>query len=68
VDFAIAKTTPLVGERMKLEFRAEFFNLFNGAQFDNPTSAGLNPNSSLFGEITTTAEPRIIQFGLRLTF
>jgi outer membrane receptor protein involved in Fe transport len=68
LDFAIAKTTPLVGERMKLEFRAEFFNLFNGAQFDNPTSAGLNPNSSLFGEITTTADPRIIQFGLRLTF
>jgi hypothetical protein len=67
-DFAIAKTTPLAGERTKLEFRAEFFNVLNSVQFDDPTTAGLNPNSSLFGQITTTADPRIIQFGLRLTF
>jgi outer membrane receptor protein involved in Fe transport len=64
-DFAVAKTTALIGERMKIEFRAEFFNLFNSPHFDNPTT---NPNSSLFGEITTTGDPRIIQFGLRLTF
>jgi outer membrane receptor protein involved in Fe transport len=64
-DFAIAKATPLVGERMKLEFRAEFFNIFNSAQFDDPNT---NPKESTFGEITTTAGPRIIQFGLRLTF
>ena len=58
----------MVGERTKLEFRAEFFNVLNSVQFDDPTTAGLNPNSSLFGQITTTADPRIIQFGLRLTF
>lgn len=67
-DFAIAKSTPLAGERTKLEFRAEFFNVLNSVQFDDPTTAGLNPNSSLFGQITTTADPRIVQFGLRLTF
>jgi len=64
-DFAIAKTTPLVGERAKLEFRAEFFNILNHAQFANPET---NINSSRFGEITSTYDPRIIQFGLRLTF
>jgi hypothetical protein len=65
VDFAIAKSTPLVGERTKLEFRVEFFNLFNHAQFDNPNTS---PNSAKFGEITTTADPRIIQLGARITF
>ena len=64
-DFAIGKTTPLAGERLKLEFRAEFFNIFNSVQFDNPN---INPKQSTFGEITTTADPRIIQFGLRLIF
>ena len=63
-DFAIAKNTNIT-ERVAMEFRTEFFNAFNSAQFDNPNT---NPNSSLFGEITTTYDPRIIQFGLRLTF
>ncbi len=64
-DFAIAKTTNLVAERAKLEFRAEFFNLLNRAQFENPE---LSPTSSQFGQITTTYDPRIIQFGMRITF
>ncbi len=63
-DIAIAKNTNIT-ERVGLEFRTEFFNAFNSVQFDNPDT---NPNSSLFGEITTTYDPRIIQFGLRLTF
>ncbi len=65
VDLAIAKTTPIVGERLKAEFRAEFFNILNSAEFDNPNTS---ITSGLFGQITTTADPRIIQFGLRLTF
>ena len=65
VNFAIAKDTPLVGERLRLGFRAEFFNLINKAQFDNPNT---NIASSLFGQITTTGDPRIVQLALKLAF
>jgi TonB-dependent Receptor Plug Domain/TonB dependent receptor len=64
-DLALSKTTPLYGERLKLEFRAEFFNIFNHAEFSNPDT---NINSGTFGQILTTADPRIIQLALRLTF
>jgi hypothetical protein len=63
-DFALAKTTSIIGEnRLVAEFRAEFFNIFNTAQFSNPSTS---ITSSLFGQITTTFDPRIIQFALRL--
>ena len=65
LDLAIAKMTPLIGERLKLEFRAEFFNILNHAEFANPTT---NISSSLFGQITTTFDPRIIQFGVKFIF
>ena len=66
-DLAVSKTTALVGERMKLEFRAEFFNILNHAEFGNPDTNILDQGST-FGQITTTADPRIIQLALRLTF
>ena len=78
-DIAISKTTAIT-ERLKLEFRAEFFNAFNHANFLNPNvindyqgtyssgGQGTNPNSTLFGQVTSTADPRIIQFALRLSF
>lgn len=65
VDFAIAKTTPLIGERIAMEFRAEFFNLFNHAEFNDPDT---NIRRSTFGQITSTAPPRIIQFAAKFTF
>jgi outer membrane receptor protein involved in Fe transport len=79
-DLAFSKTTNLVGERVKLEFRAEFFNLFNHANFLSPgvvnegdgvtfnAATGNNINSSQFGQITSTYDPRIIQLALRLSF
>src|SRR5262249_22473358 len=63
-DLAIAKMTYL-REQMGLEFRAEFFNIFNTAQFSNPDTS---ITSSTFGQITTTADPRIIQFALKYVF
>ena len=78
-DLAFSKTTAIT-ERVKIEFRAEFFNLFNHANFLNPgvvnegdgTLAGVAPgtniNSSQFGQITGTYDPRIIQLALRLSF
>jgi Carboxypeptidase regulatory-like domain/TonB dependent receptor-like, beta-barrel/TonB-dependent Receptor Plug Domain len=64
-DLALSKTTALYGERLKLEFRAEFFNIFNHTEFNNPDTDILSPT---FGQILTTADPRIIQLALRLSF
>ena len=53
-------------EDYSLRFRAEFFNAFNTPQFGNP---GTNVNSSTFGIISSTSvNPRIIQFALKLNF
>ena len=48
-----------------LQFRAEFFNAFNHAQFLNPNNDG---SSDSFGVISTDRGMRIIQFGLKLLF
>ena len=50
-----------------MDFRAEFFNLFNHPQFGLP---GADTDSSTnFGVITSTVNnPRLIQFALKLRF
>lgn len=64
-DFSLLKRTRLT-ERTDLEFRAEFFNLFNTVNFDNPET---NINSANFGRITSiVGRPRLMQFALRLNF
>jgi hypothetical protein len=53
-------------ENRRMEFRAEFFNLFNTPQFSNPDSTF---GSSTFGQISSTSvNPRFVQFALRLNF
>jgi hypothetical protein len=57
-------------ERLGLEVIAEGFNLFNRANFQLPNATfgtGTTPNAT-FGLPTAAADPRQIQFGLRLTF
>jgi hypothetical protein len=66
---------PRLGETANLQFRAEFFNLLNRANFDSPSllafggvRAGEPPLGS-FGLIRSTiSSSRQIQFGLRLSF
>jgi hypothetical protein len=60
-------------ERQKVQFRAEFFNIFNHPQFSNPNAA-LN-NLPFFGQTTSTVSTvegfhtsRQIQFALRYSF
>ena len=65
MDLAMAKSTPLAGERLKLVLRAEFFNVFNNVEFADPNT---NIRSSTFGQISTTAPPRIGQLAVRLEF
>jgi hypothetical protein len=64
-DFAAFKKTN-IGERFSVEFRAEFFNLFNHPQFGPPNGT---QTSATFGQVTNTVNlPRLIQFGLKLAF
>jgi hypothetical protein len=64
VDFSVSKNVEFTAT-MRLQFRAEFFNLFNRVNFDQPNQNFL---SSGFGEITTAGDPRRVQFGLKLYF
>ncbi|MCU1226913.1 MAG: Cna domain protein [Edaphobacter sp.] len=54
-----------ITERTYLQFRAEAFNVFNHAQFKNPSG---NWNSSSFGIVTAANDPRIMQIALKIFF
>ncbi len=64
VDLAAAKYFP-VTERVKLQLRGEFFNLFNRANFNDPNST---LTGATYGRITSALDPRILQFGLKFMF
>jgi len=74
IDFSLMKDTK-IGEGRNLEFRAEFFNIFNHPIFDEPFATYSGPSTAGFGEIFDTlgrtigsGTSRQIQFALRLTF
>jgi hypothetical protein len=70
VDLSAFKDTRIV-ERANLQFRAEFFNIFNRANFDTPNAVVFQGTSysGSAGLITATATTsRQIQFGLKLIF
>ena len=81
-DFSVIKRFP-IRESTNIEFRAEFFNLFNQVNFANPISnlsavpaTSIDPNTGLitgspgdFGRIISTSNnPRLIQFAVKLNF
>jgi hypothetical protein len=65
-DMGILKSTKIT-ERVNVQFRAEFFNVFNHANFRLPTS---NISSAQRGRITAVIDEnqRIVQLGLKLRF
>jgi len=80
LDFSVFKDIP-IKEQVRLQFRAEFFNIANHPNFNAPNFGGNgvvaisgsgNFNSSTFGEIGSTRDdpydPRQIQFALKLYF
>ena len=64
-DFSALKNTRLT-EKFHLQFRAEFFNIFNTPQFGTP---GRTLGTGQFGVISSQANsPRQIQFGLKVIY
>jgi hypothetical protein len=67
-DLSFLKDTP-IHERLRLQFRAELFNLLNRANFNTPnaitfTPTGASPTAGVITSTATTA--RQVQFGLKL--
>jgi hypothetical protein len=60
-DLAVLKDFR-IRESHRVQFRAEFFNLFNQVNFNNPVA---NLSSSTYGRITGSQPGRVIQFGLK---
>jgi hypothetical protein len=52
-------------ERLNLQYKSEFFNIMNHANWNGPT-AGLT--SSTFGQVTSFGSPRLIQMSLKFIF
>jgi hypothetical protein len=68
VDFSLFKDF-VITERVRVEFRSEFFNLFNHANFNNPAANVAPASIGSFGKSTSTVtDPREIQFALKLYF
>ena len=69
-DMGLIKNLPF-SEKWHAQFRAEFFNVFNRANFNNLTNAN-NPtnrrNSKNFGTIISAQDPRIGQVALKIIF
>ena len=66
-DLSLEKKTNLVGERVKLLFRAEFFNVLNHTEFLAPVGQ-VSVRSTLIGQTTSTKDPRIGQLALKVVF
>ncbi len=63
-DLGLIKDTSIT-ERVKVQFRAEFFNVFNNVNFGNPGTTFGTPG---FGKITSAGDPRILQLCLKVIF
>jgi outer membrane receptor protein involved in Fe transport len=78
VDFSITKNTQIY-ERLNLQLRAEFFNIFNHPNFALPAGS-INPGVAPAGQISQTPDvaqgnpglggggPRVIQLAAKFTF
>ncbi len=67
-DISLFKTFPLsrIREGTSLQFRSEFFNIFNHPQFFQP---GTDEGGADFGHVLATVNnPRLVQFALKLIF
>ena len=70
-DFSVIKNTP-INERLKLQFRAELFNIFNHPNFANPDGNLIDTtfgrSSATIGSLVGIGTSRQVQFALKLLF
>ena len=64
VDLSISRNISF-GAARNLQLRAEFFNVFNRVNFNQPN---MNFLSGGFGEVTSAGDPRRVQFGAKFYF
>jgi hypothetical protein len=64
-DGGLFKDIPIHGERYRVQFRAEFFNLFNRVNLKDP---GTTVSNAGFGTIKSANDPRIGQLALKFLF
>ena len=70
-DFSLVKDTkiPHLGEAWNIEFRAEFFNMLNHANFiNNPVNGNAISGSVTAGDLSSARDGRDVQFALKLNF
>ncbi|MFB3829257.1 MAG: carboxypeptidase regulatory-like domain-containing protein [Bryobacteraceae bacterium] len=63
-NFSIFKNFP-IREQRRVQFRAEFFNVFNHTNLGNPNTNMSNAN---FGRILSAGGARVVQFGIKLIY
>jgi len=78
MDFSLLKNIPIesISEQFRVQFRAEFFNILNRANFGTPANRALSNNRTSGGVAqgnagfisSTTTTSRQIQFALKLVF
>jgi hypothetical protein len=66
-NLSLLKDTKIT-ENTQLQLRAEAFNVFNHAQFNNPSGSINNTGTGGFGYVTSARDPRIMQVALKLLF
>ena len=64
-NISVVKSFPISERLGKVQFRSEFFNLFNSVNFGQPV---LLLNNRNFGRIQAAGDPRVLQFALRYAF
>jgi hypothetical protein len=65
-DMGVFKDTP-IGEKLRLEFRTEIYNVFNHAQFYSIDGNSGNAGTT-FGQPQKVRDPRLLQFALKIIF
>jgi hypothetical protein len=73
LDFSVFKNQNLWGEKLRMQFRAEMFNVLNNTNLQAQLLTIFDANGKLISNIGTPLAPTIntsrqIQFGLRLLF
>jgi hypothetical protein len=66
-DLSVVKIVP-VGEQLRIQFRAEAFNVFNHPNLGNPGGCVDCSGGATIGSLANNATMRRMQFGLRFDF